>query len=106
MSEFQEHHPLLNEDEFKDAAHNAGYDRAQGARIFTRLFNYRDLFTTGRTAETIGYHEINREGQPEYTVSIPNLAAQQEDLGEIPYLGGPSVDLVKAVIQAHQPAQK
>jgi hypothetical protein len=68
-----EHHPLLNRKEFNTLAHDLGYVVNSSGNVFGLLL--RHALSSGKmiTAEDIAYNVVNRSGEEEVMVSVPNL---------------------------------
>ncbi|MFI5270418.1 MAG: hypothetical protein ACHQT9_00035 [Candidatus Saccharimonadales bacterium] len=82
---------LANLSEFQDGISSLGYERGLGTRIFYLLGRSYGSEYSGydpdRSAESIMYREVNREGEKESVVSLPNLAARLSEVSEVPMFG-------------------
>lgn len=94
-------HPLLNYEDFKDKAFEAGYDKAMGARVFSAIARGAfTLLTPDRNAHSIAYSEENRDGKVEVVISVPNLARNLHRLESVPQMGEISIETAAGIVDA------
>ena len=90
-------HELLNRGEFKQKLSSVYNDRTLG-----NLFGYLIRTSLGpgakRTSSDIGYEEIARNGTAQVMLSVPNLAANLDEVQTLPHIGPRYLEICKYLI--------